>query len=488
LYHIATKEVDGVSRDILLKWNRMGQDIPGETEVEDLGGAAFNSPFEEFSLVLELRNTCHESPGEIYTQKPLAIYVPRRFVEAERLGRRPYKIRAIQRRHDEIFLDSNRNYAVIYEWIKGIDASEAWRRGLVHRDTVRQLVERSNQELESKGFCVRDNKPSHMIVRPTDNGWLRKDRSGEILYALVDYELLQRSPEREEARRTSKRRSYLVRQAHRFEAKELFPPDLVPTTIMDVAYVFGEVESTGGALWVVGKDPLLFDYFLPEKWRGTPRTKLSVSHQVYHTITKDNVNLVWRVSRVGERPDTGPGVERGEPILSHGYNSPFEEVSMSLELARRGIETTYPRAIYMTGHRSKIPSSLTDMGRYESHAPLTMSDGHPILSRHHDYIIIWGYWNGPDGALAVKDEVVYRGIDAVAARRAGRISEAAYLHVMKSTREKLATAGVEDLNPQGNHLLLSLDISDRIATDRDGEPLVRVCNFELLRRVGSRGK
>jgi hypothetical protein len=327
-----------------------------------------------------------------------------------------------------------------------------------------------------------------MIVRPTDNGGLRKDRSGKILYAVVDYELLERSPEREEATRISKRRSYLVRQAHRFEAEEQFPPDLAPTTIMGVTYVFGEVESTGGALWVVGKDPLLFDYFLPEKWRGTPRTKLSVSHQVYHTITKDNVNLVWRVSRVGERPDLDPGVKSRELILSYGYNSPFEEVSISLELAHEGTETTYPRAIYMTGHRAKVSSGLTDMSRYESHASLAMPDGHPILSRHHDYIIIWGYWNGPDGALAAKDEVVYRGIDAVAARRAGRISESVYRSVMEITRERLAAVGMEDLNLRGNHLLLSLDMSDRIVTDRDGELLVRVCNFELLRRVGSRRK
>ena len=34
---------------------------------------------------------------------------------------------------------------------------------------------------------------------------------------------------------------------------------------MGVDYVYGEVESTGGALWVVGRDPVLFDYFLPEK-------------------------------------------------------------------------------------------------------------------------------------------------------------------------------------------------------------------------------
>ena len=34
-------------------------------------------------------------------------------------------------------------------------------------------------------------------------------------------------------------------------------------------------------------------------------------------------------------------------------------------------------------------------------------DGHPILDKHHDYMTIWGFWNGPDEALAAKDESVY---------------------------------------------------------------------------------
>ena len=94
---------------------------------------------------------------------------------------------------------------------------------------------------------------------------------------------------------------------------------------MGVDYVYGQVESTGGSLWVVGRDPMLFDYFLPEKWRRTPRTKISASQQVYETVTKDNIHLVWRVSRVGQIPDADPFVRRERQILDYGYNSPFEE-------------------------------------------------------------------------------------------------------------------------------------------------------------------
>lgn len=487
LYRMTTKEVDGQSKEIVIKWNRMGQDIPGETASGDLGTAEFNSPFMEFSLVLEMRDSRRElHHTRLHTHKPLAIYVPRKFVDGERLGRRRYKMEAIQQVHDEIDLDWNRNYAVIYEWLKGIDAAEARRRGLIDQDEMARLCRRANHDLEVEGFHVQDNKPQHVIVRPASNAGLVKDKSDDALYGLVDFELLARTPAREEALRAAKRHDYLVRQAHRFETREEFPPGLTPVTIMGVDYVYGPVESTGGALWVVGRDPVLFDYFLPEKWRRTPRTKLAANEQLYKTQTKDNVHLVWRVSRVGERPDADPFVRSERRVLAHGYNSPFEEFSIAMELSRKGIETKYPRAIYMTGHRSTVSSSLADPGRYKSHADLPTPDPHPVLSEHHEYITIWGHWNGPDEVLAVKDEVVYEGVDALSAYREGRLTQKEYLRVMKATKKRLAAAGIEDLSLCGSHLLLSIDKSHHLAVDSDGLPLVRVRNFELLKRIPSK--
>jgi len=75
IYKIATKEVNGKSKDIVMKWNRMGQDIPGSLDVKELN-LEFNSPFEEFALVTELRNRRYISAIPVYTHKPLAIYVP----------------------------------------------------------------------------------------------------------------------------------------------------------------------------------------------------------------------------------------------------------------------------------------------------------------------------------------------------------------------------------------------------------------------------
>jgi hypothetical protein len=199
-------------------------------------------------------------------------------------------------------------------------------------------------------------------------------------------------------------------------------------------------------------------------------------------VTNDNVHLVWRVSRVGQIPDADPFVHREKRILDYGFNSPFEEFSLALGLSREGFETTYPRAIYMTGHRTTVSSSLVDDSRYESHAGLHTPEGHPLLSRHHEYLTIWGYWNGPDDVLAERDEGVYQGIDALSAYREGRLTQRQYVRVMRAAKKRLAAAGIEDLSLRGNHLMLSLDGDEHLVVDEHRRPLVRICNFELLKR------
>ena len=54
---VTTKKIQGKQKDIVIKWNRMGQDIPVADRDDELMSAEFNSPFEEFSLVMELKNT-----------------------------------------------------------------------------------------------------------------------------------------------------------------------------------------------------------------------------------------------------------------------------------------------------------------------------------------------------------------------------------------------------------------------------------------------
>jgi len=463
----------------------MGQDIPIADDSDELVNAEFNSPFEEFSLVMELRNAIYDSSGQIIAQKPLAIYVPSESIELSRTGRKEYKMQAKIEAHKEIALDMNRSYAVIYEWIQGIDATQAYKEGIIEKEYMKSLTLKSHESIKKNGFIVRDRKPHHVIIRPKKDGGLARYKEGEIVYALVDFELLQRAPEREEIVKKTKRADYLKRQRDRFaiEIPKKFHPHLKHVKILDVDYVYGHVESTRGRLWIVGKDPYLFDYFLPERWEQTPKTKISVFSEMYHTVTKDNIHLVWKISRLGLQPDMDPFKEDEKKILEYGYNSPFEEVSLAVELTNKGIATIYPRAVYMTGNKTDISTSLSDDSRYKSHKDSVTPDGVPILKKNRDYIIIWGYWNGPDEKLVAKDGDYYEGVDTLRAYREGIITEEKYITLLQVAKEKLSKVGIEDLNLRGNHLLLSLDVTGSLITDNQGMPEIRICNFEFLKRV-----
>ncbi len=482
LYKIRTKPVEDVSRDIVLKWSRMGQDIPGETEVSSIEGAKFNSPFEEFGLVMELRESVLGHGKSVLTHKPLAIYVPRKFVESERIGRKSYWMEDLQESHREVVLDPNRQYAVLYEWIKGVDAAEVWRAGIIDENHVNRLTERASRELQNKGFRVRDNKPHHVILRPSGKSQgIATDRRGKALYALVDFELLERTVEHEKQVKASRRSGYLKKQAKRFEADKGFPMNLEPTEIFGVKYVYGRVESTGGALWVVGKDPDLFEYFVPEKWRESPKKNVSEHGRTYDTRTKDNVHVVCRVSKVGRVPEVDELDRAGVRKVSHGYNSPFEEIALSFQLNKSGIPTVYPRAIYMSGHRIDEEEGPTDRRRFRSHEQIVTPEGHPVLSCRHQYVIIWGYWNGPDEYLAEKDEDYYQSIDAFRAYQRNIIDRGMYEACIRNTTRRLSSAGVDALNIKGTHLLLSINKSGELVFDDDGSPIIHICNLELMR-------
>ena len=108
-----------------------------------------------------------------------------------------------------------------------IDAAEAFQAGRIGRDTLSALLDRTNRELDRKGFVVRDSKAHHIIIRPVDSS-VATNRQGNIVYALVDFELLERTPQHERSVRAAKRRTYLIRQAHRFETREQFPATIGP--------------------------------------------------------------------------------------------------------------------------------------------------------------------------------------------------------------------------------------------------------------------
>ncbi|MGM0442382.1 MAG: hypothetical protein ACQEQC_08195 [Elusimicrobiota bacterium] len=485
LYKVRTKKINNKSRDIVLKWNRMGQEIPGLEENSDLINAEFNSPFEEFSLVMELRSQIRNLKEKLALQKPLAIYVPAASKDPFKLGRKEYKMKNMIASHTEIELDICRPYAMVYEWIDGIDLTRAYGKNILDKFFMERLTVKAEQKLRNYGYVVQDSKPHHIIIRPREEKGLLSDKDGRIIFGLVDYELLNRLPNRDTKIKRLRRAEYLKRQRDRFTDEHIrkFHPHLDTVEILGVNYIHGDVGSTRGRLWVVGKDPFLYDYFLPERWEHTPRKKISKSRDIYHTTTKDNINIVWKISKVGIKPDMDPYIEVEKNVLEFGYNSPFEEFSIAMDLTRKGVLTIYPRAVYMTGTEMEIPQHLYDESRYKSHRDLKISDGRPVLIKDREYIVIWGYWNGPDELLAEKDEQFYKAVDLLSAYKQGMITQDRYLDLIESMKDNLKNAGYRALNLRGNHILLSIDCSGNIVMDDGGKPELRICNFEFIKKI-----
>lgn len=482
VYRVQTRAVDGKALDIVVKWCRMGQDVPLETKIiEDVLRAEFNSPFEEFSLVEELRAGAYGPPHvNIMLQKPLAIYVPPERLQLWQTGRSKAKIMSKIDKHPGVEIDILRQYILIYKWVRGLNAVEAFEQAGMADGELAAFTRRVIDDLRLKGYRVLDQKPAHFIMRPRPDRSLAA-RKNALAYALVDFELLNRTPEHEQQVQASRRAGYLVKQRDRFrdDVPKVWPQHLRPVTIMGVDYVYGLTESTSGHLWVVGHDPDLFDYFQPERWRKTARTRLSPASDVFYTKTKDNINIVWKISKVGELPD--PGDASFDAVRSYGYNSPYEEFCLAFELTRLGIPTVYPRAIYKTGLTAT--GCIADRRRYETHARLAGPDGLPVLQMDHDYITVWGFWNGPDESLAERDGEFYTGINAANALRRGIITGAEYERLMRRVHDLLAGHGMENLVLRGNHVLLSLSPRDELMRDRNGELDFRLCNFETIRKT-----
>ncbi len=489
VYKIKTRPVAGTSKDLVVKWCRVGEDVPIDTLARmKFIAADFNSPYEEFSLLMEMR--ARARPGTIRTHKPLAIFVPAQRLELWQTGRSQSKIDYKKAKYRDVELDIFRQYILVYEWIKGVASTEAAAAQAAQtagfadaRSFALAMMDRSIEDMQQAGFRVLDVKPQHVIVRPKPRGGLLRDRRGRPAYALVDFELLERTPEYEKQAKQERRRTYLERQRDRFRPlfrPGFFPRHLHPVHLLGVDYVHGDCDSTRGKLWVVGRDPQLFDYFLPERWRRTPRLSLSDTAQVYHTKTKDDIQLVWKVSQVG---DPAHSIQVPGAIAPHGYNSPFEEFAFAFHLAEAGVPVTYPRAIYMLGHHSTLPPDALDQRRYESHRDLRMPDGTPVLQPERNYITIWGYWNGTDAVVASEElrQNHCRGINGLQALAAGRIDERQLEAATEKLARLLAAAGVESGGLLATHYLFTLSPAEELLRDPDGTLAVRLCNFEFLR-------
>jgi hypothetical protein len=371
---------------------------------------------------------------------------------------------------------------------------------LVHH--LQTMQRKAFDDLTKKGYLMADMKPEHVILDEEDCERIEQTGNGDAgaaakqvdmvyhllnvgKYSVIDYELLFRTPEHEDKVKASRRHSYLDDMRDRFNPTPL-PSHLIRTEIFGVPYIFGRAESTGGRMWVVGRNARLFDYFLPERWRKTPCLSLSDDNEVYYTVTKDNIHLVWETSRVGEIPtDKKYNADEVEKIRHYGINSPFEEFAISEALNKLGIHAVYVRAIYETGSL-KIEISA-DSRKYQSHRDIVDSDGNPVLAAEHNYITIRGYYNGPDEWVSKRENDLFTPVDLLKAVRRKIIDDSACRRFLEKTCARLREAGYDGTLLKANDLLLALDSKGKIVTDRSGEPDVIICNFEVIWKIAEQG-
>lgn len=501
VYRVPTRPADGVSIDIVIKFSRVGQEVPLEVATSfpdgvppaDLADARFNSPLEEFGLVMEMRRGQFGPRNvRLMSHRPLAIYTPPEHFELWQLGRSQSRFSAHKRLLDQdqdqekantaIELDIRREYVLVYSWLKGENAEEACAAGLLSEADLREMTSEVIRDLKCKGFRVLDNKPKHFIVRRSrrERGLLRR-RDGRVLYGLVDFELLQRTVEYQHQFKYAQRvRYWQLQNPVPGAAPAELPPHLSRMTIFGVHYIFGHVPN-GGLLWTVGDDPNLFDYFLPDRWRRTPRVKLALTNEVYRTRTRDNVHVVYRRSRVGERPGVDPFYEQGKRIREHGYNSPFEEVAIAEKLRRAGLACVHPRAIYRTGHQSTKAAHLRDSRRYATHARLftPFPDPEPLLNPNFDYYTISGYFRGMDPHKYYRRQGHWGFIDLEKAYDDGLLTQDAYHHAADLSRRRLAKLGFASETIDDYEFLLPFNEDESLKRDAHGELEVVWCTNAL---------
>ncbi len=495
VYVVPSRPVDGESLGLVVKFNRAGERVPVATKmIVGLLDREFNGPFEEFALVEELRRRGRGTPGRrIVTQVPLAIYVPPEQTQPSQSGRFQWRIDRVVARHPGVTLDILRDYIMVYSWLPGVDAFDAHEMGLLTDAQRRELTARATDELRQAGFAVLDMKDAHVIVRLASATRL-EERGGRIDHAVIDYELMERTREYQREVQERRRQAYVRRRRRVWSGKEgvsgekrALPAHLASQRILGVEYVQGRTESTGGLLWVVGRDPASFDFFLPERWRTTPQLALPPARETWSTESKDHIRLVWKVSSVGERPEVASRGASGFRLLAHGVNSPFEEVALAHWLHRQGVPTVLPVAIYRTGHHSLLPDSPYDTSRYRSHEDLRMPDGTPVLKMRRNYITLWEQWHGPEARADEGERPQGPPLDAARASVEGWATTDEVSELMRGFEARLMAVGVEALNLLPDHLLVTRGADGALLRDETGGIAARLCDFEFLRGLPAGG-
>src|SRR5271157_1065556 len=180
VYRLPTREVDGKSLDLVVKNCRVGEDVPFNTHtLQEFCDAEFNSPWEEFSLVMEMRESRYGPRDlKINTQRPLAIYVPPEKMQMWQSGRSKARINRIRAKHPGIDVDILKQYKLIYEWIEGRNIKEVFGYIDINLEERTHHLTKINyhamSDLNKKGYLVADMKPEHVIIGGEDTKLIKE--------------------------------------------------------------------------------------------------------------------------------------------------------------------------------------------------------------------------------------------------------------------------------------------------------------------------
>jgi hypothetical protein len=192
---------------VVVKFSRFGQDVGltvvGRELTQDpdfmarVDHAEFLPPFEEFGNLMRLREQCR---GHFVTQAPLAIYSPPTRHHAWQLGRKSHlestyahRLLTSQEpsgRDDNVAYDWERIYILLYRWMDGVDAEQAFGAGLISEARMKEWTLEVAAVLRRLGWVVLDHKPRHLILRQQRKVRSPLMRKGAPVLGLIDYELL----------------------------------------------------------------------------------------------------------------------------------------------------------------------------------------------------------------------------------------------------------------------------------------------------------
>ena len=214
VFRVLCQDSAGRAVNLVVKFSRMAQDLPLQVSSRFPDGlprhvldeSAFNDPFEEFGLLEELRSG-QFGPADIRvrTKRPLAVYSPGRRFKPWQLGRSEHQFlqhtnrlaknqKGLGEGMQPLEMHFDRQYVSLFHWVRGQDAETLVKAGVISQGEASKLVAQVIKNLAAKGFRMLDIKPNHIILRRRPNGDLLS-RHGRLSYALVDFELLQRTDE-----------------------------------------------------------------------------------------------------------------------------------------------------------------------------------------------------------------------------------------------------------------------------------------------------